>query len=122
MDNRELVTGTLEMPPMMPLFKHIAEHRKLYQAILGGQVAAIVRKQLLEYASNFIGQNLRRLLPESTPLPIDILAVHIAVAQLGMIQWWLENDTPYDFAYLANQSYQLTLRGVQHIIANENTD
>jgi AcrR family transcriptional regulator len=118
MDTQKLVMGELEEPPMLPLFQHIADNRKLYRAILEGQVAAIVHKRLREFATDIITRNLRRIITSDIPLPLDVLATHIAVAQLGMVQWWLENDTPYDVVYLARQSYQLVLFGVQRFIAN----
>ena len=121
MDVQELVQGDLTQPPMLPLFKHIADYRKLYQAILTGQVAALVQKRLRQFTTDFIKKNLQRIVSMETTLPLDVLATHIAVAQLGMIQWWLEEDTPYDIVYLSRQSYELILFGVQHLITNEDT-
>jgi hypothetical protein len=43
--------------------------------------------------------------------PIDIIAYHIASAQIGLANWWIENDQPYSPDYMAQISFWLSMAG-----------
>jgi AcrR family transcriptional regulator len=108
-----LIQG-LEQPPMLPLFLHIAERRKLYRALLTRQVSALVMHEIRRYTVGIVQRNLRRIAAGSEfAVPVDVLANYIVMAQLGLILWWLQEDTPYSVEYLAQKSYELVLFGVR---------
>lgn len=106
----------VEQPPMLPLFRHIAERRSLYRALLTGQVSSLVIGEIRRYAVSIAQRNLHRIAVGTQPrVSVDVLANYIVMAQLGLILWWLQEDTPYSVEYLAHKAYELVLFGVVQV-------
>ncbi|MDX2161519.1 MAG: TetR/AcrR family transcriptional regulator [bacterium] len=86
-------------PPSLVAFQQAEEFRDLYRVLqrastahalnasIKAYLAGQIRKQFTDYAAAAgIG---------SFHLPFDVLIEHMASSLIGLILWWLENDTPY---------------------------
>lgn len=103
--------------PIMHFYRHVAENRDLYRVLLSDQIGAMVRGRIQEHLTQALAKSIAVQLPlKSTAVPLEIMASHMAAAQLGLVVWWLENDMPYDADYLARVSHQLSMAGVLGVV------
>lgn len=105
-------------------FQHAAENRDLYRVMLSGQGSGSLIRRVREYLATLLQQRIQMLLqqlpPGAMPIPVEILAQHIAGSLLTLLIWWLENDLPYSAEYMA-QTFQ-QLNGIQSFIARFKSD
>jgi AcrR family transcriptional regulator len=76
-------------------FRHIAEFATFYRAIMSSKGSATFVYHLRKYLAERVELNLlTRLLPPGTQprLPLPFIAYFIAGGQLGVTQWWFDND------------------------------
>lgn len=74
------------------LCRHVAEHRKLWSALLTGGAAGILRAEFIRQA---------RLLPRARPesdswLPADFAVVYATGATVDLLAWWLAQTESHD--------------------------
>ena len=79
------------------LCRHVAEHRKLWSALLTGGAAGILRAEFIQQA---------RLLPHamSQPnswLPADLAVVYATGATVDLLAWWLTQKESHDADQIA---------------------
>jgi AcrR family transcriptional regulator len=87
------------------LFQHVQQHPNFYRLI----VTSSARKQI----QNALMNNIRRHLGKhTTTIPAYLAAHHSAVALIGLIEWWLEHDTPCTPEQMAQIYYQLIVKPV----------
>src|SRR5262249_42361271 len=105
-------------------FQHAAENRDLYRVVLSGLGSGSIIRRVREYLSVVLKQRmepmLQQLPPGAMPIPVDILAQHVAGSLLTLLVWWLENDLPYSAEYMA-QAFQ-QLNGIRTFVARFDTD
>lgn len=93
--------GSAGDQPGVLAFEHVAQYSDLYKALLLGDrgVTYVIYREI-QYIAGIAKKQLAHLLPddadkESLPVPLDVMAHHMAGALFSMILWWLENDMPY---------------------------
>lgn len=79
------------------LCRHVAEHRKLWSALLTGGAAGILRAEFIQQA---------RLLPHPTAqpnswLPADLAVVYATGATVDLLAWWLAQKESHDADQIA---------------------
>lgn len=98
--------------PMLAFYEHIQEQETIYHILFSNRGTQLVigrlRKFLAERAKLLISE---RIPEEQLLAPLDIIAYHIASAQIGLAAWWLENDTSYSPEYMAQISFWLIMAG-----------
>ncbi|MEX1021035.1 MAG: TetR/AcrR family transcriptional regulator [Litorilinea sp.] len=95
------------------LFIHVQEFAAFYRAMLqpGGipgfraRVESVVVAQMEQLLPAY------GLDPAAAPMPMTLALHYIAAAQVGFMQWWLENDMPFPPAQAAAHLRNLHLRG-----------
>jgi AcrR family transcriptional regulator len=80
--------------PNLRMYRHIADQRKLYKALMCGAAAAVVRQQIIANMMQYTSGNMALLLSHLDPHTQQIIAQCITNTSYGMIVWWLENDAP----------------------------
>ncbi|MCA9932366.1 MAG: TetR/AcrR family transcriptional regulator C-terminal domain-containing protein [Anaerolineales bacterium] len=78
---------------LRPLFTHVAEHAPFYRAMMGPdgipgfreRVEAAVAAQITAWLPPTPGRE---------RVPAAVAVRYLAAAQVGFIQWWLENEMP----------------------------
>lgn len=98
------------------LFEHVDENFALYQAVLGQNGLGYVMHQILAYITAHEEQELREYVknaaaPIILPLPIPILARHVAGSIFALASWWVENNRPYSPEEMAAMLLQLCVYG-----------
>lgn len=97
------------------LFEHVDENFALYQAVLGQNGLGYVMHRILTYIAAHEEQELRDYLGNAaaSPLPIPILARHVAGSIFSLASWWVENNRPYSPAVMAQMLQQLCVQGME---------
>lgn len=95
------------------LFDHVAQYAPFYRAMIGpGGIPGF--RERVETA---VAQQMASLLPAfgfdsaNTHMPHALVVRYMATAQVGFIQWWLENDMPFSPETAANHLINLHLHG-----------
>ncbi|MEU8682113.1 TetR-like C-terminal domain-containing protein [Streptomyces sp. NPDC048611] len=81
-------------PSLTAVFAHVAEHRALYQALLGADGSARVINHLLQRMTESIRPRLSTRLTDPEGGTDDSAAAFVSGALLGAIADWLHRDCP----------------------------
>ena len=95
------------------LFDHVAQFAPFYRAMMGPggipgfreRVETAVAQQMTQFLPAF-GFD-----PANLQMPQALAVRYMAAAQVGFIQWWLENDMPFSPETAAAHLINLHLRG-----------
>lgn len=96
------------------LFEHVAANRGFYRAMLGKHGSSEFIVRFIEHMADAFYQKhapLRERAPRSEFSP-ELIANHLAGALVGMIQWWLKNETPPSADDMARAFTHLNAPGV----------
>lgn len=96
-------------------FQHVQERANLYRAILSGQGAAQLMRNISEYLSTQLWDKYKTE-PSKFSVPADMLANHLVGVKLNMILWWLEKGMPYSPEEMAVMCARVAFNGVGKII------
>ena len=122
---RQAPEGTLSMPnrppPMVLVFQHVAENAEHYRIILRGQGTYTVGQRLREIIIQAIKEVGLARSQEDQPVsqigvPIDVIANYYAGSVMGLVSWWLENDTPYTPEEMAEYFQRLFFPGLMQVL------
>ena len=98
--------------PILIFYKQIHEDGKIYRVLSKSRAGQLLMKRLIELFAESIQTQLKTRYPEEQLLaPIEIIAHHIASAQVGLANWWIENGQPYTTEYMARISFWLSMAG-----------
>jgi len=99
--------------PVRVLYEHIEEEETLYRILFSSRgtqtVIERMRHHLAVTALATMEQTGRK--PQGD-IPLEIIAYHVASAQIGLAIWWLDQNKPYPADYMARISLWLTLTGL----------
>lgn len=106
-----------EKPPILILYKYLEQNLELYRAILNSQGSLMVQKRIRDYLVQIIHQEMLEELSfhqisPKTPIPIQLVALQVAVAELGLVLWWIDNPTAYSAEAMAKASHTLNFHGL----------
>ena len=80
----------------LPMFQHVAEHRRTWAAIAGRQAGSIVIRQiegiLERIVERDIGARARRR--SASGIPPAVLTQFVVQSMLGLMTWWLDQPDP----------------------------
>lgn len=94
-------------------FRYIGEHYELYRSLLSNKSSYPVVAQIESGVVTMIQRHLELYLDRQTlPLPLSLLASHLAGSLMAMIKWWLENDRPLSVDEMALWHLQLVGQGL----------
>ena len=79
------------------LFEHVAQYATFYRALMGQKGIPSFRDRVRESVEAEMQQQLTISNFEETQakMPLSLSIRYMAAAQVGFIQWWLENDMPF---------------------------
>jgi AcrR family transcriptional regulator len=104
-----------EFNMVLELFRHTAEHHKLYKAFAGKQSGEMLLKYVYRYLYDlFIGPH-KALVKnkKALPVPIDVATHWIVTSLLSLVVWWLENNMPYSAEEMEEMFRRLTMPGIE---------
>lgn len=98
--------------PMLAVYKQLKEDGKIFRVLSKSHAGQLLTKRLIQLlAERFQVQIELRLPKEKLLAPVEIMAYHFASAQIGLVNWWIENDQPYPPEYMARISFWLSMAG-----------
>jgi AcrR family transcriptional regulator len=106
--------GLLEgYSPVRVLYDHIEEQENLYRILFSSRGTQTVIERMRHHMAMNAMERIRLSgrMP-SEDIPLEIIAYHVASAQLGLAIWWLDHNKPYSADYMARISLWLTLTGL----------
>jgi AcrR family transcriptional regulator len=109
-----------EHPTMLGLYLHVEERQALYTRIFAGPFGMTVYQKMVDGINEIVQRNLTlsgRL--TNSPIPLELLARHIANALLAPLVWWLNNDMPYSPLYMAQLSQWLLAAGMATVLSGQ---
>ncbi|MCU0479774.1 MAG: TetR/AcrR family transcriptional regulator [Anaerolineae bacterium] len=112
-----LVNLNPEKPPILILYKYLEQNLDLYRAILNSQGSAAIHKRIRDYLAQAVYHEIveeltMRQLLNKTPIPIQLVSLQVAVGELGLVLWWMDNPTAYSAEYMAQVSHRMNFWGV----------
>lgn len=97
-------------------FHHVAAHADFYRAMLSAHGSPQFIRMVRAYLETVIrDQILKPLMPsDGEPgLPIDFMAAYMAGAQIGVINWWLDNNLPVSPEEISRMLSRMCLFGMR---------
>ena len=94
------------------VYAHVAEHADLYRVLLGENGLGYVINRVIDYIAQFSEFQLQAGIGQyQSPVPIEIMARHVAGSLYALVTWWLMNDMPYTPRQMAEMSTRLCVTG-----------
>jgi AcrR family transcriptional regulator len=113
----------LPVRPFLLLFEHAAEHADFYRLVFRSQGASDVEarlRALIAHGAEALRQlKSREGLQLTDEVPFEVFTHYYAGALLGLLAWWLEQDTPYSPDEMALMFQRLLLPGVRQMLGIE---
>ncbi|MBL8134619.1 MAG: TetR/AcrR family transcriptional regulator [Anaerolineae bacterium] len=100
-------------------YQHVAQYADFYRAMLGKHGSAAFIQQVMNYLTDEMSKAIVN--PASAgigalPIPPAIIAAFLAGAQIGMINWWLQNDMQHSAEEMALMQYRLSIGGLMGVL------
>ena len=106
--SREELLSTETPTGMIATYRHLEEARRQLYPMFQGKDGALILRRMRDWSAEEIATNLRTVFGEATTnLPVDVLAIYLAGAQLTLMHWWLEKRQPHSPEDLAQTVHRL---------------
>ena len=107
---RSTVENTPEI--WIRLFEHVAEHARLYRAMLGKNGSLWFAARMREHMIKIIQEQQTKLRKPPDPTnPQELPIVQLSYVLIGTITWWLEGDKSYTPGQMASWFYRFAFFG-----------
>jgi AcrR family transcriptional regulator len=102
-----------ELENWLVLFEHVAQYATFYQAMISKNGIPEFRDRVQASVEREIQQRLEvaGYDEEQAVVPLALSLRYLAAAQVGFMQWWLENDMPFPPRQAAEYLMNLHLHG-----------
>jgi AcrR family transcriptional regulator len=109
-----------ENPPeiWIQFFEHVAEHARLYRAMLGNNGSVWFAARMREHTIKIMLEQERRLKQQMDPkhqidpaMPKELPAMQLSYVLIGTIVWWLESDKSYTPKQMATWFHRFAFYG-----------
>lgn len=115
--SQNILTAETERAEQLITFYHVQKHADLYRAVLSGQGAAEITRNIREYLAARIRAKCKvEHLEADESIPIEVLANYLTAVRLNMIIWWLETNMPYTPEQMADMCTRLLLSGAGRVL------
>jgi AcrR family transcriptional regulator len=109
------LTPEAQLNEQVLTFRHVQARADLYRALLSGQGAARVTRDLRDYLAERIRQKCIAGQSQAA-LPVEVMANYLAAVKLNMIIWWLDKGMPYPPEEMAAMSAHLVQFGINSLL------
>jgi AcrR family transcriptional regulator len=102
-------------PPYVAFFEHVAEHARLYHALLGNKGSSWFVVKMRAYLADVISERLQERMQAFTgnsaasfPLLVEgFVPAQLAALLVDTMTWWLEQGQPYPPRQIATYYYRM---------------
>lgn len=106
--SREELLAPEAPPGMASAYRHLDDARTLLSPIFLGEDSLPILRRIGDRSAQVSEANLRAAFNEAdSSIPFDVLANHLAGAQIALVQWWLEKRRPHAPEDLARVCHRL---------------
>lgn len=100
-------------PIFVRLFEKMMIESRFYRIMLVNEKIPYFTKRVSEVIEEFVREATIYMLEDNIEfrVPIEISISYFTAAYLGIIVWWLQNDTPYTATYMASQLTRMSTTG-----------
>lgn len=95
-------------------YQHLEEVRARLYPLFQSKDGPLILRRMRDLSAQEIEANLRTVFADAdSSVPLDVLAIYLAGAQLALMHWWLEKRQPYspeDIARVLHRSSRATIR------------
>lgn len=108
--------GVITQPPEIVgrlIFERVNENPVLYRVLLNSMRSNSINKHVRERVIAEIRNNQPQ--GNSQMIPPEIVANHLMVSILGLLEWWLENNMPYPPEEMGIFYYELIMKPVVNL-------
>lgn len=105
-------------------YDHVAQNADFYRVMLGKHGSAAFIQQIMNYLTEETLKEFLKPILSMAPqvaIPPEIIASFFAGAEIGLMNWWLQNDMRYTAEQMAKMQYQLAIGGLQGVMGMMNT-
>jgi AcrR family transcriptional regulator len=89
-------------------FEQISEARQMYHVVIQGEGSYMILRGIREQLARNLESKLRRAFKEKDGIiPFSMLCHYIAGAQISMMSWWLEDQSQFSPAQMAQAFHRL---------------
>ncbi|HET8913532.1 MAG TPA: TetR/AcrR family transcriptional regulator [Ktedonobacteraceae bacterium] len=113
-------SGIVEPPEIwIQLFEHVAEHARLYRAMLGKNGSSWFAARMREHTVKLMHETKRQFEQQVEPgglriestVPQELALTQLSHVLIGTIVWWLESQTNYTPRQMATWFHRFTFYG-----------
>jgi AcrR family transcriptional regulator len=105
-------------PPSLVAFQHAGENRDLYRVMLRARSMGMIIDRIRAYLAERIRKQIEDAAAQaSLPVPLEILCQHMASSLLGLIMWWLEDNTSYSAEHMAQMYHQMNSAAYLYLVS-----
>jgi AcrR family transcriptional regulator len=98
-------------------FRHVQANADLYRAILSGQGAAEITRDIRDFVAGRIREHCGWDDPTlAFSMPIEVVANYLAGVKLNMVIWWLDQGMPYSPEQMADMTARLAMHGAGPVL------
>lgn len=117
-----------ENPPeiWIQLFEHVAEHTRLYRAMLGKNGSSWFATRMREHITKIMLEQQRRWKQQGEPshqidsvMPRELPVIQLSHVLIGTIVWWLESEKSYTPRQMATWFHRFAFYGYLSAIGYE---
>jgi len=93
---REELLSPIAPPGLTSAYRHLEDARPLLYSIFQGKDSLLLLRRIRDSNAQEMEANLRWAFGETDSLiPLEVLAIYLAGAQIALMQWWLEKRQPH---------------------------
>ncbi|MDZ4766648.1 MAG: TetR/AcrR family transcriptional regulator [Chloroflexota bacterium] len=114
--------GDFESMKVTSDWDHLAAHKAFYRVLLSERGSASFIVKVRRYLATLMRDEiLRCFIPPGakTRIPLEIIAYACAGAQIGVMSWWLENDSPYTPKEMADMLFDTLTFGITNALSEK---
>jgi AcrR family transcriptional regulator len=106
---------TISLPGFRAQFKHAAENRTFYLAVLNHVQG---RQQIRSVMTETVQAHVESIIPDA-PIPIDFVSNYLVGAVLQLLDWWLTNEMPYSIYEMETMFLKLIRQGLPSALGTD---
>lgn len=102
---------------VLALFRHAEENRLVFKALFGKQAGTVLLNHIQKALTLYLKEHFQKTSPKKKPsVPLDVFVQYFVSTFLGLLVWWLDNDTSYSAAQMDEYFKKLAEPTVQAVM------
>ena len=101
----------------LALFQHAEAQRPAFKALFGRQTGAVILNRLQKTLTTMLKTHFQPMFSKKKqPMPLDVFVHYMVSTFLGLLTWWLDNNSAYSAVQMNEYYRQLTEPTIQTLL------